>query len=104
LELATEVNLSPTLAVLDKMLSQRIGDRYPSARQVMQAPNRQSSGTHKPPDQLPTLTLKFTFIPTPVNLATGYLHWWGKSAGVPAACQCRWCGLVGSESLATVPL
>jgi len=33
-----EVNLSPTLgAVLDKMLSQRIGDRYPSARQVMQA-------------------------------------------------------------------
>ena len=32
-----QVNLNPTLgAVLDKMLSQKMGDRYPSARQVMQ--------------------------------------------------------------------
>jgi len=97
LELATEVNLSPTGAVLDKMLSASEIATHPPVMQALTgvaAPQAPDSSHHT----------EITFIPTPVNLATGYLHWWGKSSGVPAACQCRWCGLVGSESLATVPL
>ncbi|MEH2459458.1 serine/threonine-protein kinase [Nostoc sp.] len=48
-----EVSLSQTLAqVLDKMLSARPGDRYQSARQVLQAIN--SPSVNYPPTQYPT--------------------------------------------------
>jgi serine/threonine-protein kinase len=61
-----EVNLSPTLgAVLDKMLSQRIGDRYPSARQVMQALTGNLAAPTSAPTQLPTPDTEITFTPTP---------------------------------------
>lgn len=56
-----EVNIRPTLgAVLDKMLSQRIGDRYPSARQVMQALTGNKAAPASAPTQIPTLDTEAT--------------------------------------------
>ncbi len=53
-----QVNLSPTLGrVLDKMLSQRIGDRFQSARQVHQALTSSNTASYAPPKTQATLAV-----------------------------------------------
>lgn len=52
-----QVNISPTLgSVLDKMLSQRIGDRFQSARQVLQALTESNPASYAPSQTPPPKT------------------------------------------------
>jgi len=81
------------------MLSQRIGDRYPPVKSCKLTGNLAAPTNARlnfPPDT------EITFIPPPSQPSNRLFALVENLAGVPAACQCRWCGLVGSESLATV--
>jgi len=88
MELATEVNLSPTLGLIKC---------YPNASEIAtQRPFQSSNGTYKRPGLNFPPDTEITFIPTPVNLATGYLHW-GKLAGVPAVASAAGVGWWGAN-------
>lgn len=85
-----KVNISPTLgAVLDKMLSPQMGDRYPSARQVLQA----LTGNLTAPASAPTQPWLFT--PVKILLvflllaSAGSVGWWGAK---------RWLKFADSDS------
>ena len=76
-----QVNLNPTLgAVLDKMLSQQISDRYPSARQVMQvlSDNLAAPGSVYQPHATERVATRQTPVPASSGQSRRWLFTLGK--------------------------